>query len=253
MTLRGGMQTLADTIVQKLGSNVIQPETKVISVVPSPSPAALWQVRLAGGETLTADAVCLALPSYAAADLLRAVDFELANDLSGIGYAPASTLNFALRAADVKHPLNGVGFVVPHKENKLVLGCTFAGNKFEGRAPEGHVLLRAFLGGVQSRAWTEENDRALTDQVFAELKGWLGIVGEPLFTHVERYAQALPQYAVGHLERMMRIEERTLRYKGLALAGNWSYGIGIPDCIESGERAAEQIISYLERPEPVVP
>jgi oxygen-dependent protoporphyrinogen oxidase len=210
-----------------------------------------WQVRLATGGTLSADAVCLALPSYAAGALVRSLDPDLAGDLASIAYAPAATVNFALRESDVRRPLNGVGFVVPHKENKLVLGCTFAGNKFEGRAPDGYILLRAFLGGVENRSWTQEDDRPLTDQVFAELKGWLGITGEPLFTHIERYAQALPQYAVGHLQRIMRIEERALRHKGLSLAGNWSYGIGIPDCIDSGERAAGQIISYLERPAPV--
>jgi oxygen-dependent protoporphyrinogen oxidase len=211
-----------------------------------------WQVYLANGQVLSADAVCLALPSYASADLLRAVDPDLANDLAGIDYAPAATINFALRETDVKRPLNGVGFVVPHKEDRLVLGCTFAQNKFEGRAPRGSVLVRAFLGGARSDEWIQDEDRFLTHKVFAELKDWLGITGEPLFTHLQRYEQALPQYAVGHLERMLRIEERALRYKGLSLAGNWSYGIGIPDCIESGERAADALLTYLERPAPAL-
>jgi len=97
-----------------------------------------------------------------------------------------------------------------------------------------------------------DEDRNLTNRVFAELKDWLGISSQPLFTHLERYERALPQYAVGHLQRILRIEERILRYKGLSLAGNWSYGIGIPDCIESGERAAEALLTYLERPAPAL-
>ena len=272
VTLRGGMQTLADTLTSKLGPAVVRTNTKVVSISKSSSPAvtgrgsmdsppeaggndvfhAPWQVRLVDGQILPADAVCLALPSYASAELLRAVDSDLSGDLAEIGYAPAATINFALRETDMKRPLNGVGFVVPHKENKLVLGCTFAQNKFEGRVPKGSILLRAFLGGVQSHPWIQEDDRTLTDQVFAELKGWLGITHEPLFTHLARYDQALPQYAVGHLQRMLRIEERVLRYKGLSLAGNWGYGIGIPDCIESGERAAEALLTYLERPVPAL-
>ncbi len=148
---------------------------------------------------------------------------------------------------DLKRPLNGIGFVVPDKEKKLILGCTFAHHKFEGRAPARVcALLRAFLGGVQGTAWTRDNNEKLTENVFAELKGWLGITGKPLFTHLERYDQALPQYNVGHLQRILRIEERVLRYQGLSLAGNWSYGVGIPDCIESGERAAE-LSTYLFR------
>jgi len=249
VTLRGGMQTLADTLVTKLGPGVIRAGTHVKEVR---SKEGAWQIVTSGGEILPADAVCLALPSYASADLLRTVDPDLANDLSGIAYAPAATLNFAFREKDLSRPLNGVGFVVPHKEERLVLGCTFAQNKFEGRAPKGSVLLRAFLGGVRSDTWIQDEHRVLINKVLDELKEWLGISGEPLFTHLQRYEQALPQYAVGHLQRMLRIEERSLRYKGLSLAGNWSYGIGIPDCIESGERAAESLLTYLERPEPVV-
>jgi oxygen-dependent protoporphyrinogen oxidase len=261
VTLRRGIQTLTDELVRHLGTSVIQTQKKVSEVTLTRPSGTLslqgegrgegrWQVRLADRETLTANAVCLALPSYQSADLLRGIDPDLSSDLADIKYAPAATINFAIRETDMKHPLNGVGFVVPDKEDRFVLGCTFAQNKFDGRVPQGTVLVRAFLGGVRSGAWIKDEDRRLIDNVFAELKGWLGITGQPLFTHLERYDQALPQYAVGHLQRLLRIEERLLRYKGLSLAGNWSYGIGIPDCIESGERAAEALLTYLERPAP---
>jgi len=249
VTLRRGVQTLADTLRAKLGAGIVRTGARVKEVRPKEG---AWQVVKSDGEILPTEAVCLALPSYASADLLRAVDSDLANDLSGIAYAPAATIHFAFRERDVSRPLNGVGFVVPHKEDKIVLGCTFAQNKFEGRAPEGFVLVRAFLGGIRSDTWIEDEDRNLTNRVFAELKDWLGISSQPLFTHLERYERALPQYAVGHLQRILRIEERILRYKGLSLAGNWSYGIGIPDCIESGERAAEALLTYLERPAPAL-
>jgi oxygen-dependent protoporphyrinogen oxidase len=254
VTLRGGMQTLADTIKSKLGSVVVRIDTKVVSIAKSSGDAIRnsWQVRLANGEVLTADAVCLALPSYAAAQLLRGLDTDLASDLAGIAYAPAATLNVALRNPDVRRPMNGVGFVVPHKEKRLVLGCTIAQHKFAGRAPEGFTLLRAFLGGVQGSNWTGLSDADLTENVWKDLQGWLGLAGRPLFTQLQRYSQALPQYNVGHLQRILRVEERALRYSGLALAGNWQYGIGIPDCIESGERAADAVVTYLERPAPAV-
>jgi oxygen-dependent protoporphyrinogen oxidase len=239
LTLRGGMQTLTDTLTKRLGSSVIRPGIRVKEIRGTEG---TWQVIKASGEILAADALCLALPAYAAADLLRPCDTDLAEVLGSIDYAPAATLNFAFREMDIKRLVDGVGFVVPQKENRLVLGCTVVHNKFEGRVPKGFVLLRAFLGGVESTRWVGENDEALTAKVFAELKEWLAITGKPLFTQLERYGRALPQYSIGHLERVLRIEERLLRHKNLALAGNWQYGVGIPDCIESGERAADSLL-----------
>lgn len=155
----------------------------------------------------------------------------------------------AFREMDVKRRLDGVGFVVPDKENRLILGCTLAHNKFEGRVPKGFLLFRAFLGGVQSASWLYEKDELMTSRVLAELKSWFGITGNPLFTQLDRYERALPQFKVGHLQRIIRIEERMFRHKGLALAGNWQYGVGIPDCIESGERAADSLLKGVPRPE----
>jgi oxygen-dependent protoporphyrinogen oxidase len=249
LTLRGGMQTLSDQLAAKIGTNVIQTGTRVKEIRRTDNG---WHVVKANGEILIADAVCLAMPSYAAADLLRNVDPDLSGELAAIPYAPAATLNFAFREMDVKRPLNGIGFVIPEKENRLVLGGTFAQYKFEGRAPKGFMLIRAFLGGARRSSWTNEKEEPLTQRVFNELKDLLGITGKPMFTQVERYNQALPQYNVGHLQRILKIEEQLLRYGGLSLAGNWSYGIGIPDCIEAGERAAGQLITYLERREPSV-
>jgi oxygen-dependent protoporphyrinogen oxidase len=248
VTLRHGVQTLVDALTKNLGS-VIQTGCRVKEIRPSDG---IWQILKTNGESLSADAICLALPSKASAELLQGLDPETAADLAAIAYAPAATINFAFREDQVKRPLNGVGFVVPDKEARLILGCTFAQNKFEGRVPQGSVLVRAFLGGVRSQAWCQDENPVVIEKVFSELKDWLGITGDPLFTHIERYAQALPQYAVGHLQRIMRIEERMLHHKGLSMAGNWSYGIGIPDCIDSGERAAANLLTFLERRGPAL-
>jgi len=249
VTLRGGIQQLSDALVKNLGSSVVHSGTRVKEIRRMDG---LWQVIKASGEILTAEAVCVALPSYAASEILHTLDADLWSELSSIPYAPAATINFAFREMDVKRPLNGVGFVIPYKENRLVLGCTFAEHKFEGRAPKGFMLIRAFLGGVHGTTWMGEKDEPLTQRVYSELKELLGITGKPLFTQIERYDRSLPQYNVGHLEKILRIEERLLRYRGLSLAGNWSYGVGIPDCIASGERAADQLISHLAHPAPAV-
>jgi len=244
VTLRDGMQKLTDTLAAKLGTSVVTSGARVKDIRHADG---FWQVVKASGEILTADAVCVALPSYAAAELFQNLDPDLAGELAAIAYAPAATINFAFREMDVKRPLNGIGFVVPRKENRLVLGCTFIHHKFEGRAPKGFMLIRVFLGGVQNTDWMKESDEVVTQNVFAELKDWLQVTGNPMFTQLERYPRALPQYSVGHLTRILRVEERLFRHKGLALAGNWQYGVGIPDCIESGERAADALAAHLSR------
>jgi len=249
LILRGGMQQLMDTLAAKLGSTIMSSGVGVREIRRADGS---WQVVKSNGEILTADAVCIALPAHAATPVVHALDPDLANELEAIPYAPAATLNVALRDMDISKPLAGIGFVVPQKEQKLVLGCTCVQNKFEGRAPKGFTLLRAFLGGVQNVAWMDEKDETLTANVVKELSEWLGITGKPMFTHLERYRRALPQYAVGHLQRVVRIEERLLRHPGLSMAGNWAYGIGVPDCIQAGERAADLLISHLERLEPAV-
>jgi protoporphyrinogen/coproporphyrinogen III oxidase len=248
VTLRSGLQSLTDELARRLGPAVVRRNARVASLRQGENQ---WDLRLNDGELLSADTVCLAMPADAAADLVRPFDDELAGELSGIEYRPSATLNFAFRESDVKKPLSGVGFVVPQKEERLILGCSFVHQKFDGRVPPGFHLVRAFLGGVDSNAWTGADDETLARRVLAELTEWLGIQGVPLFTHVERYGGSLPQFSVGHLPRVLRIEERLFNHPGLALAGNWQYGVGIPDCIESGERAADQIISYLRRPAPV--
>jgi oxygen-dependent protoporphyrinogen oxidase len=242
VSLRHGVQHLADTLASKIGSTLIRTQTRVKEVRPSDG---VWHVVKASGEVLVADAVCLALPSYAAAELTRTFDPDLTTELSAIDYAPAATVNYAFREMDVKRPLGGVGFVVPQKEKRLVLGCTLVQNKFEGRVPKGFILMRAFLGGENGPAWVHESDESLTNKVFAELKEWLGIAGKPLFAQIARYERALPQYSLGHLERVLRMEERMFRHKGLALAGNYQHGVGIPDSIESGERAADQLFKQM--------
>jgi oxygen-dependent protoporphyrinogen oxidase len=181
-------------------------------------------------------ALCLALPAHRAAELLAPLDTDMGRRLRDIRYGWSGTVNLAYRRADVPHPLNGFGFVVPSAEGLGILGCTFCSVKFAGRAPDDHALLRAFLG---------REDGDLESIVRADLRGLLGITAAPLFTTVHRHPAAMAHYAVGHLERVGAIEERVRHWPGLALAGNGYHGIGIPDCVHSGERAAEALWQSL--------
>jgi oxygen-dependent protoporphyrinogen oxidase len=200
-----------------------------------------WKVSTSLGESLVADAVCLALPAYVSARLLNSTDGALASELDSISYASSATINLAYKREDIPHPLDGFGFVVPFIEGRSLIACTFANVKFSGRAPQGHALLRAFMGGALQTEMFGLSPDELTSRARADLLHLLGIEQAPLFAEVSKWERSMPQYHLGHLERVRRIQERVASLPGLALAGNAYTGLGIPDCIRSGEAAAEMI------------
>jgi oxygen-dependent protoporphyrinogen oxidase len=204
---------------------------------------AKWVIKTGGSEALLADAVCLALPAHVSAHLLRSIEPEVASDLEGISYASSATINVAYKRADIPHPLNGFGFVVPSIEKRSLIACTFSSVKFAGRAPEGFVLLRVFVGGALQPELLELDDARLLALIAADLRDLLGVTAPPVFTEVARWRNSMPQYHLGHLGRVARIVERLATLPSLALAGNAYSGIGISDCIRSGETAADSILS----------
>ena len=197
-----------------------------------------WTVTTNTGEQFEAGAVCLAVPAYIAASLLEG---SLAGKLRLIKYASTATLNFGYERSAIKHPLDGFGFVVPFIEKRSLLACTFSSVKFSGRAPENHVLLRAFAGGALQPEIFALDESEIASRVEADLRELLGITGKPLFTEVAKWERSMPQYEVGHLDRVNEIENEIRKLPGLALAGNAYRGAGIPDCIRSGQTAAETI------------
>jgi oxygen-dependent protoporphyrinogen oxidase len=200
-----------------------------------------WRVATNADETIVADAVCLALPGPISARLLRNIDTTLASELDDISYASSATINLAYNRADIPHALDGFGFVVPIIEKRSLIACTFSSIKFAGRAPEGRVLLRAFVGGVLQPEILNLDEADLINRVRNDLRDLLGIEQPPLFSELTRWDNSMPQYHVGHLEKVRRIQQRVARLPHLTLAGNAYSGPGIPDCIRSGEAAAEEI------------
>ena len=201
-----------------------------------------WTITTDTGEVFKADAVCLAVPAYIAASLLTG---ELADKLLRIKYASTATINFGYRRAAIAHPLNGFGFVVPYIEKRSLIACTFSSVKFSGRAPDGHVLLRAFAGGALQPEIFALDESELAARVEADLRELLGINEAPLFVETSKWERSMPQYEVGHLDRVNEIEKLVSELPGLTLAGNSYRGAGIPDCIRSGETAAESMVTFL--------
>jgi oxygen-dependent protoporphyrinogen oxidase len=234
-----GMQCLVDALAQRLPEGVVRLQAPVRSLVRQET--ARWRVD---GQ-LDCDAVIVATPAHAAVPLLQPVDAGIAAELAAIPYASSATVTLAYRREDIPHPLDGFGFVVPHIERRALLAGTFSSLKYPGRAPAGTVLLRAFLGGALQPEILALDDTALVAAVQRELAALLGIRVPPLLTRIARWPNAMPQYQVGHLDRVARIAARLAGQRGLYLAGNAYGGVGIPDCIRSGEEAAEAALASV--------
>jgi len=151
----------------------------------------------------------------------------------------------AFKKSDIKKPLTGFGFVVPRSENRGIMASTWSSVKFDGRAPYDSVLIRCFVGGAKGGEFLKLNNKEMTAMVRGELKDIMGITAEPLFTRIYKWKKAMPQYTIGHEERVRDIEEKTARHKGLFLTGSSYHGIGIPDSIHGGEITAKKILSLL--------
>ncbi|HEY6217471.1 MAG TPA: protoporphyrinogen oxidase [Pyrinomonadaceae bacterium] len=236
LTFDQGMQVLVDALAQQVKAD-IRLNTRAVRLKHDGSG---WTITTSKG-VINADAICVALPAYLAASLLDNVNERLADKLRQIKYASTATINFAYRRAAITHPLNGFGFVVPFVEKRSLIACTFSSVKFSGRAPEGHVLLRAFAGGALQPEIFALDEGEMRMRVESDLRELLGITEEPLFVEVAKWKDSMPQYEVGHLEQVNAIEKLVGEIPGLTLAGNAYRGAGIPDCIRSGERAANTI------------
>jgi oxygen-dependent protoporphyrinogen oxidase len=244
VTLTEGMGELVSALAGRLPAGAVRLGAAVSAVAPAP---AGWTVHLAGGEALPADAVVLAGAAYRMAALVRDAAPELARRLDEIGYASSAVVALAYPRAAIRHPLDAFGFVVPRVEGRPSLACTFSSVKYPGRAPDGFALLRVFLGGAGGAERLEQDDGALARLAHAEVADLLGITAPPVLERVWRHPRAMPQYAVGHLDRVAAIEAYLAAWPGLALAGAAYRGVGIADAVRSGEAAAESVSAGLER------
>jgi oxygen-dependent protoporphyrinogen oxidase len=165
--------------------------------------------------------------------------------LAAIEYAGCAVVNLAYRREQLAGPLDGFGFVVPRVEGRRILAASYLSEKFPGRAPDNGVLTRVFLGGALAPEWVDLSADELTRLAHGESVDLLGIHGEPLWADVARWPRSMPQYHVGHLDRVARIAARVSELPGLELAGNAYEGVGIPQCIHSGESAADRIVADL--------
>jgi oxygen-dependent protoporphyrinogen oxidase len=208
-----------------------------------------FAIELVDGERIAAESVILATPAYVASRLLRTTCGELSRRLADIDYESTVTVSLAFPHDAVPRALDATGYVVPRRAHRPVLACTWTSAKFEGRAPHDRALFRVFLGGAQRQTSVDAPEYELRDLALGEMRDVMGIHAEPLMCRINRFERAMPQYHVGHLERVRDLESIAGRVPGLYLAGAAYGGVGIPDCARSGERAAAAALGAIaQRP-----
>jgi len=237
-SLKNGMQHLAEVVRSRLAPAALLTGVQVQAVQPE---GGSWVVS-AGMQSDQFDAVIVALPAQAAAQVLGIASPELAGELGGVKYSSSITVGLGYDR-EVRRALPpGFGFLVPRSEGKRLLAATFVHNKFPHRAPEDKALLRCFFAGTSAERVWERSDDEIIGIVREELQQIIGVHAEPLFARVYKWKSAMAQYGVGHLERLERIEHLRAKLPGLALAGNGYRGIGVPDCVKSGQDAAKAVM-----------
>jgi len=235
----GGMQELTDRMADAAGRNAIRTGVTVEGLGRADGG---WKVELSDGTTVDGDAVIVATESWAAEPLVRRVDSGIADALAQIPASSSATVSFGFRAEDIGIDMNAFGVLCPQVEKRSLLAATHSSTKWPGRAPEGKVLMRGFVGGPQNQAIMERSDDELAQIVLREMREVLGVKGDPLFSRAYRWHLGMPQYTMGHLDRVEYIEQRSAEMPGFALAGGSYRGVGIPNCIESGERGVSKVL-----------
>ncbi|MEQ7871684.1 protoporphyrinogen oxidase [Chromohalobacter salexigens] len=242
-----GLQRLAERLAEDIAD---QPGASVqcgCEVVAVGREADGWQVETAAGQRIRTRELVLAVPAPTAAALLAPLDAALAAPLEEIAYPPVNAVSVGFRRADVDHPLDGFGMLIPGVERRRTLGALFSSTLFPGRAPSDHVLLTAFLGGRRQPEAASGDDAEQVAQVVADLGDLLGIHAEPVWQCVSRWPQAIPQYERGHLARIAALDAALEAHPGLSLLGNWRDGIAVGDCLENGRRLGERLAETPDR------
>ena len=251
---RRGMRQLVDALEDQLKSGQVQihSSTAVERLHRESSGGWAAEVVDAGGQRRRESfrGVIVATPANQSAPMLADVDPELSRLLNEIPYAGCVVVNLAYQRDAIPHALDSVGFVVPHVEHRHVLACTFCSVKYSERAPAGTALLRVFLGGGCRPETLDWPDDEVLRVVGVELKALLGIERSPMFSRIHRWRGAMPQYHLGHLDKVEQIDERVAQLPGLELAGNAFRGVGIPHCIHTGQQAVERLAAAIRETRP---
>jgi oxygen-dependent protoporphyrinogen oxidase len=246
VTLRGGLGELVEALAAKLPATEVVTSARV-QAVRRRSERGGYEILLEARPPLVADAIIFTTPAYVTAHLLEPLAQGLSEQLYKIPYASSATVSLGYKKSDLRHDLDGYGFVVPRIENRKMMASTWTSSKWPNRAASETALIRCYLGGIGREAILEQPDMGLIQTALGELRAILGIDQLPLLARVHRWPQAMPQYQVGHLQRLESIRKVLRDLPGVFLAGAAYRGVGIPDCIRDGGEAAANALRYFDK------
>ncbi len=243
-SFRAGMQELTDTLAARLGER-LSLRTRVESIGDLGRRG--FRIHRAEGAPLDVEALVLACPAWHAAPLVGDMDAEMSREMGGIGSASLAVVHLGYREGAFGQPPNGFGFLVPRGQGLRILGTIWASCVFPGRAPKDSVLFTNMIGGAHDREAAGLDDAALLKAVKDDLLRAMGIVADPWFVEIMRHPRGIPQYNLGHPERVRRIERRLDEHPGLFVSGNSYHGISVNACVEEAPRVAEAVLDHLAR------
>lgn len=245
VTMAGGMGELVGAIAQRLPEGCVRLNIRG-DALHFEQERKTWKIIVDGTESIEAGGVILATPAFRTAELLASIAPSAAASLRQISYASTATVNLAYKRADFARSPDSFGFIVPATEKRRIMACTFSSLKYPGRAPEGNILLRAFVGGGLQPELFDNDDATMERNVCAELASLLGVTAAPILSRIWRHPSSMPQYHIGHQQKIENIKAALRGVPALALAGSAYSGVGVSDCVRSGEEAAEGVINQLE-------
>jgi oxygen-dependent protoporphyrinogen oxidase len=242
LSFKRGLQTLTEALAQAItasGCGEIRLQSPSSRIIPNVDQT--WQVHTEHGERFDCKNVILTVPAAVAARLLEPIDAPLAEQLNQIESPPVASVVMGFDRDKVAHPLDGFGLLIPSKEHKQTLGVLFSSTLFPDRTPPGKVMLTAFIGGRQKPQAAEGTDDEILGRVLRDLSPLLGIQGQPEFLRIQAWPYAIPQYELGYLSLIEKIDARVAHFSNLHLAGNWRAGIAVGDCLINGQKLAKKI------------
>jgi oxygen-dependent protoporphyrinogen oxidase len=242
-SFREGIQYLSDALLASL-DGVIRQGSAVVRVEQGQERP--YRVQCADGSEHEADLVIAASPAFAVAGMLDGFDADISRVLRQIPYASMTVVCFGYERDRIPCSLDGFGYLIPKKEGCSTLGTLWDSSMFENRAPDGKVLLRSMMGGACFPGYVKLSDDEVVARVRRDLKATMGIEAAPSFVRVFRHEQAIPQYTVGHGQRLAALEEQVKGHPGLILTGNSYRGIGLNDCVAAAQRASDEALELLK-------
>jgi oxygen-dependent protoporphyrinogen oxidase len=240
-TFRDGNETLVRALATQIGP-ALRTNVRVTRIARCEDASFDVQLESNGqSETVSTKALILATPTDITGTLLASLDSSFESLLNGVEYAPVAVVSLGYRRTEIQHSLDGFGFLVPRSAGLRVLGTVWNSSLFPGRIPEGHVLMTSFVGGVSDPAAVRLSPEELANLVHCQISPLLSASGNPAFSNVTVWPRAIPQYNLGHLDRMAAVTNRLKNCPGIWLAGNYLRGPAVGSCVEQATAVSEEV------------